>query len=152
MDPDAGKFEVFFDGQCPLCRREIDMIRRKDKRQALILTDIAAADFQPQGRSLDQLMREIHGRTPGGEYVTGVEVFRQIYQRIGFEKLVYPTRLPVIRQLLGLGYRFFAYLRYHHAARRMRKANCSLNDSACDRVESDVAASGSPKEMEQVNS
>ncbi len=152
MDLEAGKFEVFFDGQCPLCRREIDMIRRKDKHQALLLTDIAAADFQPQGRSLDQLMREIHGRTPDGEYVTGVEVFRQIYQRIGFGRLVTPTRLPVIRQVLDLFYRFFAYLRYHHAARRMRKANCSVGTSVCERPGDSGGSNGRASKIQKVNS
>ena len=87
-------FEVFFDGQCPLCRREIDMIRRMDRRGQLILTDIASDSFEPESVPLDQLMREIHGRVVGGPYVTGVEVFRQIYQRVGWGAVVGPTRWP----------------------------------------------------------
>ncbi|MFK7767096.1 MAG: thiol-disulfide oxidoreductase DCC family protein [Mariniblastus sp.] len=120
------KFEVLYDGQCPLCKREIDMIRRKDKRGQLILTDIASAEFTPTDRTLDQLMREIHGRNEDGSYVTGVEVFRQIYSRLGFGFVVSPTRLPVIRHLLDLGYTIFAKLRFWHAMHRMKKASCKI--------------------------
>ncbi len=124
MDLGNDHFEVFYDGQCPLCKREIDMIRKKDRSNKLILTDIAAAGFSPEGIPLDTLMREIHGRIPNGEYVTGVEVFRQIYQRIGFAAFVRPTRLPVIRHFLDIAYKCFAYLRFKHAMHRINKRQC----------------------------
>jgi predicted DCC family thiol-disulfide oxidoreductase YuxK len=123
--PDLGsdsRFEVFFDGGCPLCKREIDMIRRKDKRQQLLLTDISAEDFRPPTElSLDQLMRSIHGKMPTGEYVVGVEVFRQIYRRLGFRKTVNFSKVAGIGFLLNAGYFAFAKLRYWHAMHRARK-------------------------------
>ena len=125
-------FEVFFDGQCPICRREIDMIRRKDKQNQLILTDIADENFVAQGVSLTQLMKEIHGRRSDGSYVKGVEVFREIYERIGFGILVKPTRLPVIRHLLDWAYQVFAKIRYSGAKRRMKKNNASCDSGACN--------------------
>ena len=116
------RFEVFFDGDCPLCKREINMIRGKDKQQQLVLTDISAADFRPpDGFSLDQLMRSIHGRLPTGEYVVGVEVFRQIYNRLGFQRTVRFSQIPGIRSLLNAGYFAFAKLRYWHAMHRLKK-------------------------------
>ena len=125
-------FEVFFDGQCPLCRREIDMIRRKDKQKQLILTDIAGENFVPDDVSLTQLMKEIHGRRSDGTYVKGVEVFREIYERIGFGLFVKPTRLPVIRHFLDWAYRIFARIRYSSAARRMKKKNLDCESGACN--------------------
>lgn len=124
------QFEVFFDGDCPLCKREIEMIRRHNKRGELLLTDIASPDFQSADRSLESLMKEIHGRYPDGRYVTGVEVFREIYQRIGLGPLVKTTRWPVIRQTLDLVYRVFARVRFYFAMRRIRKRNptCKLSD------------------------
>ena len=61
-------FEVFYDEQCPLCRKEINFIRKRDKHSRLKLTDISASDFDPTstGKSLDLLMREIHGRYSDG--------------------------------------------------------------------------------------
>ena len=120
---DYSVFEVFYDGQCPLCKREIDMVRRKDKHGRLKLTDIAAADFQPDaGKSLQELMKEIHGRNANGQFVNGVDVFREIYSRLGFGWLVKVSRLPILRNMLDAGYRLFAYLRFKHASRRMKRA------------------------------
>ncbi len=53
-------------------------------------------------------MAEMHGRLPDGTWVTGVEVFRRLYTAVGFGSAVWFTRLPIIRQILDLGYRVFA--------------------------------------------
>ena len=99
------------------------MIRRKDKRSRLKLTDIAAANFKADdGKDLHELMKEIHGRHPNGDFVTGVDVFREIYSRIGFGWLVKVSRLPILRQLLDVAYSVFARLRFKHALRRMKRA------------------------------
>ena len=126
------QFEVFYDGECPLCRKEIEMIRGKDKHNSLCLTDISVDGFQLEGYSHETLMREIHGRRPDGSFVTGVEVFREIYDRIGFSSFVAPTRLPVISHMFDLGYWFFAKLRFAHAMRRAKKKSRKLCDAACD--------------------
>ncbi len=117
------QFEVFFDGGCPLCRREIDMIRGKDKSQQLILTDISSPNFQCDDHSLKTLMEEIHGRRADGSYVKGVEVFREIYDRLGYMRLVSVTRLPIVRHSLNWIYRVFAKLRFMHASHRMKKCS-----------------------------
>jgi predicted DCC family thiol-disulfide oxidoreductase YuxK len=102
-------FEVFFDGDCPLCMREIRMLKRMDKRATVEFTDIADPQFEPPiGFSHKQLMASIHGRLATGEMVDGVEVFRQLYTAVGFGPVVKLTRLPGIRQLLDVGYKFFA--------------------------------------------
>lgn len=117
------RFEVFYDGKCPLCRREIDMVRRKDKHLQLLLTDISAVDFRTADldKSLDELMRQIHGRTGQGQWVVGVDVFREIYSRIGFKKLSRIVDWPVFRQLMTVGYRCFAHVRYRAAVARVRR-------------------------------
>jgi len=104
------EFEVFYDGQCPLCRREIRMLQRLDRRQRIQFTDIASPTFNAAalGKNYGDLMGEIHGRLPDGTWVTGVEVFRQLYGAVGFRWLVSLSRLPGARQVLDLGYRVFA--------------------------------------------
>ena len=119
---DTEIFEVFFDGQCPLCKREIDMMRRKDKLGKLRLTDISTAEYQTlPDKDLVKMMKEIHGRYADGTFVTGVEVFREIYRRIGFGWLVSVSRLPVLKQLLDIAYSVFAYFRFRHASTRMKR-------------------------------
>ena len=119
---DTEIFEVFFDGQCPLCKREIDMVRRKDKLGRLRLTDISTAEYQTlTGKDIVEMMKEIHGRYADGTFVTGVEVFREIYRRIGFGWLVSVSRLPILKPLLDIAYRMFAYFRFRHASARMKR-------------------------------
>ena len=111
--PENWEVEVFFDGDCPLCRREINWLRKRDRQHKVRFTDIAADDFDPLplGKSHSDLMARIHGRLPSGEWIEGVEVFRRLYSAVGFGWLVAPTRLPGIRGTLDLGYRVFARYR-----------------------------------------
>lgn len=127
-DNDSQPFEVFYDSHCPLCKSEIEMIRRKDKNNQMMLTDISAEDFDASstGKTLDELMREIHGRYADGTMVIGVEVFREIYGRLGFGFLVKPTRWPIIRWPMDLAYRFFAGIRYRAALKRFNSGSCEL--------------------------
>jgi predicted DCC family thiol-disulfide oxidoreductase YuxK len=102
--------ELFFDGECPLCQREIGLLRRWDRHARIRFTDIAADDFSAAalGVEHDRLMAEIHGRLPDGHWVRGVEVFRHLYAAVGYRRLVAVTRWPILRQGLEWGYRLFA--------------------------------------------
>ena len=110
-DPPANfDIEVFYDGECPLCMREIQMLRCRDHRRRIRFVDIAAEGFNASsvGVTLAALMDRIHGRLPDGTLVEGVEVFRRLYMAVGFTRLVALTRLPGIARLLELAYRVFA--------------------------------------------
>lgn len=126
----SGKlFEVFFDGECPLCVREINMIRRFDRRGRLVFTDIASTSFDAAattGRTYDELMSRIHGRLADGTLVEGVEVFRQLYAAVGLGPLVALTRLPGISSLLDAAYRLFAANRLRLTGRCVKG-----DDGAC---------------------
>jgi predicted DCC family thiol-disulfide oxidoreductase YuxK len=106
----SGVFEVFYDGECPLCMREIRMLMRKTPAGRVRFTDIAAPDFDATalGITYEDLMAKIHGRMPDGRVVVGLEVFRQLYSAIGFTRLVAMSRWPGISHLLGVAYRAFA--------------------------------------------
>jgi predicted DCC family thiol-disulfide oxidoreductase YuxK len=120
--------EVFFDGDCPLCRREIAMLQRFDRKRRIRFTDIAAKDFNPTdyGISRQQLMAEIHARLPDETWIMGVEVFRRLYGAIGLSWLIPFTRLPGISCGLELGYRLFAQNRLKWTGR------CSQSNDSCD--------------------
>jgi predicted DCC family thiol-disulfide oxidoreductase YuxK len=102
--------EVFYDGDCPLCMREIRLLRQLDKRQRVLFVDIAAEGFDAAsvGVSWEALMDRIYGRLPDGTLIEGVEVFRRLYAAVGFASLVTLTRLPGIAQALDLVYGWFA--------------------------------------------
>jgi predicted DCC family thiol-disulfide oxidoreductase YuxK len=120
--------EVYFDGACPLCAREVAFLRRLDRAGRIRFTDIAAPGFDPlaAGIGWGDLMDRIHARLADGTVVEGVEVFRRLYAIVGYGWLVAPTRLPGVRHLLDLAYRLFARNRLRltgrceHLAHRLR--------------------------------
>ena len=107
---DRLRHEVFYDGDCPLCMREIRLLRQLDKRQRIRFVDIAVEGFDAAsvGVSSEELMDRLHGRLPDGTLIEGVEVFRRLYAAVGFAPLVTLTRLPGIEHALDLGYGWFA--------------------------------------------
>ena len=122
------EFEVFYDGQCPLCSREIAALRRLDREQRIAFTDIAAPGFDAGTLGLSQadLMARVHGRTADGQLVEGVEVFRRLYAALGFERLVAFTRLPGVRGVLDAGYRVFARNRLRLTGRQCEAGHCDV--------------------------
>jgi predicted DCC family thiol-disulfide oxidoreductase YuxK len=105
------EISVLYDGECPLCAREIAMLRRLDRGRGRIgFEDIAAPGFDPAryARTHDELMARIHGVLPGGAVIEGVEVFRRAYAAVGLGWLVAPTRWPLLRPLADAAYRWFA--------------------------------------------
>jgi len=105
------QIEILFDGDCPLCRREIRWLERMDRgRERIRFEDIAAPDFDPTRyhRTKAELMARIHGALPDGRVVEGLEVFRRAYGAVGLGWLLAPTRWPGLRRLAEAAYRWFA--------------------------------------------
>ena len=104
------EIEVFYDGACPLCTQEINMLRGRDRRARIRFTDIASEGFDAGavGLTWEALMERIHGRLPDGTIIEGVEVFRRLYAAVGFGALVRVSRAPGLSQLLDLAYYLFA--------------------------------------------
>jgi predicted DCC family thiol-disulfide oxidoreductase YuxK len=126
MSTDAPQVEVFFDGACPLCAREVAFVRKLDRDGRVRFTDIAAPGFDAAaiGRTQAELMARIQGRLPDGTFIEGVEVFRRMYAATRLGPLVALTRLPGIAQLLDVGYRWFAKNRLRLTGR--------CEDGACE--------------------
>ena len=122
------KVEVFYDGQCPLCLREIKMLHWMDRRKNIRFTDIADPAFRPSdyGKTIQEFMDEIQGRLPDGTWIIGVEVFRRLYAAVGLGPLVALTRLPGVSRGLDFGYRVFAKNRLRLTG-RCNAGACEVN-------------------------
>jgi predicted DCC family thiol-disulfide oxidoreductase YuxK len=118
------ELQVFFDGACPLCRREIGWLKRRDRNQRVVFMDIAAGDFDPRevGKTQRELMESFHARRPDGTWLTGVTAFERLYASVGLGFVFWPTRLPGIRQLATAAYALFAANRLAFTGR-----SCSLD-------------------------
>jgi predicted DCC family thiol-disulfide oxidoreductase YuxK len=105
------QIRVLFDGDCPLCAREVRVLRRLDRGRGRIdFEDIAAPGFDASryGLGARDVMDRIHGVLPDGTVVEGMEVFRRAYGAVGLGWLLAPTRWPGLRRLADAAYRIFA--------------------------------------------
>jgi predicted DCC family thiol-disulfide oxidoreductase YuxK len=104
------QFKLLYDGECPMCRREANWLRRRSRDGRLVFEDISAPDFDAAryGLTNAQVMGVMHGVFPDGRIVTKVEAFRQAYQLVGLGWVLAPTRWPLLRNLADWGYEWFA--------------------------------------------
>ncbi|WP_396594262.1 thiol-disulfide oxidoreductase DCC family protein [Brevundimonas sp. R86498] len=74
------RLEVWFDGDCPLCRREIALMRRLDRRGAITFTDVATGEGScPIDRA--ELLARFYAREDG-RMVSGAEAFAAMWRAI----------------------------------------------------------------------
>jgi predicted DCC family thiol-disulfide oxidoreductase YuxK len=114
------RVKVLYDGDCPLCSREIRFLARRDRGRGRIqFEDIADPSFDPGVWGLDdqKVMARIHGVLPNGAVIEGVEVLRQAYAAVGLGWLMAWTRWPGVRSLADLAYRIFARKRLRWTGR-----------------------------------
>jgi predicted DCC family thiol-disulfide oxidoreductase YuxK len=102
---------ILYDGECPLCRREIQLLRWLDRgRERVCFEDIAAPNFDASAVGIDAAaaMERIHGVLPDGAIVEGMAVFRRAYAAVGLGWLLAPTAWPGLHRLADLAYATFA--------------------------------------------
>lgn len=104
-------FTILIDGECPLCVRESRFMQRLDRgRNKLVIVDITQQSFRPEvfGVTMEQVMGQIHGVTPEGTCIKGMEVFRRAYAAVGWGWLLAPTGWPGLRWVFDRLYAWFA--------------------------------------------
>jgi predicted DCC family thiol-disulfide oxidoreductase YuxK len=101
---------VFFDGACPICTREIALMRRLDRRRQLDFCDFSAQEYDvaSRGFSIEDLGTVIHARWADGSVITGVEVFRAMWEAVGLGFLARLSRLALVEPLALNAYAWFA--------------------------------------------
>jgi predicted DCC family thiol-disulfide oxidoreductase YuxK len=107
------KLKMLYDGQCPFCRREVAWLEKLNHWGDLVFEDISHPDFDPTkyGLTYEEVDGKLHGITPEGTIVRGVETIRKAYQAVGLGWLVAPTGWPVLRPLFDQIYDVFAKYR-----------------------------------------
>lgn len=96
----AGKIKLLYDGECPLCLREVNFLQKRDAGRGLVdFVDIADESYNPEDNGnidFETAMGRIHAILPDGEIVKNVEVFRRVYEVLGMGWVYALTKLPVI--------------------------------------------------------
>ncbi|MEM9538422.1 MAG: DUF393 domain-containing protein [Cyanobacteria bacterium P01_E01_bin.42] len=94
------QIKILYDGQCPLCLREVRFLQQRDAGRGLVaFVDIAREEYNPaQHGNIDfeMAMGRIHALLPDGTIVKNVEVFRRTYEILGMGWIYAATKLPLI--------------------------------------------------------
>jgi predicted DCC family thiol-disulfide oxidoreductase YuxK len=101
---------VFFDGAYPICDREIALMRKLDRRRRLVFCDFSRPDYDATSINISQadLGRIIHARWGNGSVITGVDVFRAMWETVGLGFLARLSRLSLVEPLVLDAYAWFA--------------------------------------------
>lgn len=124
------QIRVLYDGECPLCAREIRALRRLDRGRGRIdFEDISAPGFDAgrYGLTARDVIDRIHGVLPDGRVVEGMEVFRRAWAAVGLGWLLAPSAWPGLRRIADAAYRLFARnrLRLTGRAHPCTEGHCS---------------------------
>jgi predicted DCC family thiol-disulfide oxidoreductase YuxK len=110
---------VWYDGGCPLCRREIALMRRLDKAQAITFVNLASDDAVcPLDRG--ELLRRFHA-AEDGQMLSGAAAFAAMWRAIPrLRPFGIAARNPLVLAVLERLYRIFLRIRprLQAAARR----------------------------------
>jgi predicted DCC family thiol-disulfide oxidoreductase YuxK len=102
---------VWFDGGCPLCRREIALLRRLDGRGAIRFEDISRQAAEcPIDRA--QLLARFHAQERGQPIVSGAAAFAAMWRAIPLLRpLGELARLPLLLWAFEQAYLGFLKIR-----------------------------------------
>ena len=104
--------EAFYDGACPLCRREVATYRRMRGMEDVTWTDVSEDGALPEGLDRGRALARFHVRLEDGRIVDGARAFLAVWKRN-------PRLAPLARALdrqpflavLEAGYRAFLRVR-----------------------------------------
>jgi predicted DCC family thiol-disulfide oxidoreductase YuxK len=130
---------LLFDGACPLCRREVSFLGRRDQARhgdqlRLAFVDVDRADYDPaahQGITYAQAMGRIHAIEADGGVLRDLAVFRRAYELIGLGWLYAPTRWPLLGDLAAAAYGLWARWRLRFTGRAGLDQLCAAREGAC---------------------
>jgi predicted DCC family thiol-disulfide oxidoreductase YuxK len=72
---------VYYDGDCPVCRREIGLYQRAAGAEAVRFVNVAA-EAPPDDLSREAALARLHVRRPDGQLVSGAAGFAALWQSL----------------------------------------------------------------------
>ena len=136
------KIKLLYDGECPLCVREVNFLQKKDAgREIIKFVDIADLDYKPQENAdidFETAMGRIHAITNEGEVIKNVAVFRRVYEELGMGWIYAVTKLPILGAIADFLYNIWADWRLQLTGRpnletimKKRKESSNIEAGRC---------------------
>ena len=140
---------LYFDGDCPLCAREIKVLRGRATEERLRFVDISEQGFDPRsvGLTFDRMASLLHARFDDGTWVTGLDATLWSWRAAGLGFWAAPLAWRPARPVLNLAYRLFCRWRAHLAWLPHPDGGARCRDDSCAITEAKpVSHKGSPSE------
>ncbi len=125
----SGQTIVWYDGSCPLCRREIDLMRRLNTDDAVRFCDLDQTPDNTLPLARARLLSRFHVQGPDQQLVSGAAGFVEMWRALPpLRPLAAIARQPLLLAVLERLYLVFLSLRpllqrlVHWFERRRRKA------------------------------
>lgn len=112
--PSIPEVTVYYDGACPLCRREIAFYRDLKGADTIDWVNVANCNDEdiPANVSRTQLLGRFHIQMPDQSVKSGAAAFVEIWQNLpAFRPFARLAQLPGAMPVLEVGYRFFLKFR-----------------------------------------
>lgn len=133
--------KLLYDGDCPLCVREVNFLRRRDAgRGCVAFVDIADDRYDAAvhgGIDFATAMGRIHAVLPDGTVIRDLDVFRQIYTILGLGWVYAITQWPIVGPIADALYSIWADWRLALTGRadlativaeRQQRLTCPVSD------------------------
>ncbi|MDZ7653974.1 MAG: DUF393 domain-containing protein [Burkholderiaceae bacterium] len=105
---------VYFDGGCPLCRREIGHYRRQAQSAPFAWVDVSTCHAAELGADLDRAaaLARMHVRRADGQLVSGAAAFAEVWRHLpAYAWLARLAAWPGLLAVMEAGYGGFLRLR-----------------------------------------
>lgn len=127
--PQITTYDIFMDGSCSFCRWTQTKVEPYDSRSLLRFldhSDPAVASQAPFSRS--DLDKEMHVRTPDGEWLTGFEAWLALLRVL--PKLAWLGRLASMPPVRWMGPYIYAFIARHRYSLPGAPARCESDTCA----------------------
>uniref|UniRef100_A0A0D6QTA2 Thiol-disulfide oxidoreductase DCC n=1 Tax=Araucaria cunninghamii TaxID=56994 RepID=A0A0D6QTA2_ARACU len=109
------KIKMLYDGECPLCMREVNMLRERNKQYGTIkFVDISSDEYSPEenaGLDYKTVMGRIHVIQYDGTMFTDIAAFRRLYEEVGLGWVYAITKYSPIATIANAIYAIWAKYR-----------------------------------------
>lgn len=105
---------VYYDGACPLCRREVALYQGMAGAEKIAWLDVSNIKSEQMEEDLtrEAAMKRFHVRCGSGQLKSGAAAFSELWRHLpSLTCLGRVTGIPPMRQLAELCYRLFLILR-----------------------------------------